>query len=483
MNTFPSKAASRCCAILFTIGAGCGPSAEIPSTGEPICRTASCERFRALEGLDPGGFARPIGEMFRVTGHRLAAFADGGSWLLWRSHADPDDHAGTLRVDRFAPDGTFVETSTLSPFEPTDIVLLRSGRLIGWRNLCGERRTDVCFATTSPTGERVETSWAAVPRSVTSYALDDNGDIVGTVVEDRMLRVLGRASAASNGLYAVVNEGAYFIARLDDDASHEWSRPVLPRVTVPGIGPDSPLEELIRASDLARQTLTAPVAVSGGVVVAAAVSKGTLAAINTHYGVDLPLPADPACADILVVRMHDTGERDYWVVPTAVCEALPELAVVGDTAVVASVVSVSKAPAPNDTSEYDVGISFVDMTTSSTRSVVFGGSDDEWVESIAPCGEAKVCIGGVAGSRSVDTGSVVTFGDGFILPVSVDGEIGAPWTLTSSRHSTVWDLSPVDDGRVLFIATTNGPITHTGDADPSLDFDEGRLGYVAVPRP
>ena len=238
------------------------------------------------------------------------------------------------------------------------------------------------------------------------------------------------------------------------------------------------MEDILRAIDLGQQAVTAPVAVEGGVVVAAAVAKGTIAAINLHYGLDLPLPEVPTCADILVVRILDNGDRAYWVVPTATCERLPKLTVVNDHAVVASVVSVDKTPSPNDTAQYDVALSVVDMATSATWSTTFGGDDDEWVEAIAPCGEGRVCVAGVLGSRSVDTGSVVTFGDGFIVPMALDGTMSAPWTITSARHSTVWDLASTADDRVLFFATTNGPITHTGDHDPTLMFNEGRLGVV-----
>ncbi len=52
--------------------------------------------------------------------------------------------------------------------------------------------------------------------------------------------------------------------------------------------------------------------------------------------------------------------------------------------------------------------------------------------------------------------------------------------LRSARPATVWDLASTDEGSVLFFATTHGPITHTGDHDPTLNFNEGRLGVLTL---
>ncbi len=480
MNTSNSAFSRwRVAGLIVFVAASCGDAGDDSSAPDnPSCVEPVCTAFSALEGLDPGGLARRIGDEFRATGYRVVADVNGASWLLWRSHTGPDDHAGTAHVDRFDADGVMVASSTIAADQPIDILLHASGHLTGWRNGCGPQRDGVCFATEAADGAHIETPWPAEARTVTSYTLNDDGEVTGTVNDDRRVRVLNGAAPAADGLYAVINVGANFIARLDDDLSADWSRPLFPRVTIPGIGPGSPLEDILRAIDLGKQAVTDPVAIDGGVVVAAAVAKGTIAAINLHYGLDLALPEVPTCADVLVVRISDSGERTYWVVPTAACERLPKLTVVDDHAVVASVVSVEKTPSPNDTAQYDVALSIVDMTGSTTLSTAFGGEEDEWVEAVAPCGQGLVCVAGVLGSRSVDTGSVVSFGDGFILPVELDGTIGTVWTITSARHSTVWDLAATADGRVLFFSTTNGPITHTGDHDPTLMFNEGRLGVV-----
>ena len=232
--TFPSRVAG----LMLFVAASCGDATdERPTSDDPTCGEPICTPFRALEGLDPGGLARPIGDEFRATGYRLVADADGASWLLWNSHTDPDDHAGTTHVDRFDADGVMVTSSTIAADAPTDILLHASGKLTGWRNLCGAQRDGVCFTSEAPDGQRSKTPWPAEARTVTSYTLDNDGEVTGTVDDERRLRVLNGATPASDGLYAVINVGANFIARLDDDLSPDWSRPLFPRVKIPGIGP------------------------------------------------------------------------------------------------------------------------------------------------------------------------------------------------------------------------------------------------------
>ena len=74
----------------------------------------------------------------------------------------------------------------------------------------------------------------------------------------------------------------------------------------------------------------------------------------------------------------------------------------------------------------------------------------------------------------------MTFGHGFVLPVSLDGEPGELWTLTGPRHTVIERTSMSAAGDLLFFATTDGPITHTADADPMLRFNKRLLGVVRV---
>jgi hypothetical protein len=217
------------------------------------------------------------------------------------------------------------------------------------------------------------------------------------------------------------------------------------------------------------------------VVVAATVARGTLAAVSAARGIDLAKPDDPRCADVVVAHLRADGSNTrYFAVPTPGCDRLPKLAVVDNHAVVSTVVAVDKPPEPNDTKQYDIGLAIVNLASGAVHSRLLAMNEDDWVHALAACGPGRVCLAGVTGSRSVDTGSVVTNGDGFVWPVSLAGEPGTPWKLTSARHSEIQHLAPRPGG-LLFFATVDGPITHTADGDPWLGFNKGMLGTIEGP--
>jgi hypothetical protein len=257
----------------------------------------------------------------------------------------------------------------------------------------------------------------------------------------------------------------------------------MPAVVPPPVAPDAPIEELLRSFDLVQQLATGPVPTADGVVVAAVVTRGTLAALSMARGIAFTLPTDPRCPDVLIASFPNDAARGprYFSVPTAGCEYLPQMAVVDNHAVVATVLRVPKSPPlPNDTSQFDIGLAIVDLTTGETVSRSFAIDEDDVVYGVAACGAGRVCLAGLTGALAVDTGSTVTYGDGFVLPVSLAGEPQPRWTLTSPRHSEIRHIAPRPGG-LLFFAIVNGPITHTADGDPWLGFNEGMLGTIDGP--
>jgi hypothetical protein len=452
---------------------GAGGDADAPNDGIA---------FAPRLGLDPGGLARPIGKEFSVFASTLRSNSAGQSWLLWDSFANQDFGSRTPHLDHFDVDGTRIGSSSLAALDPASFVLHQSGSLSAWHGFC--RGTDAtCFY--KDDGRSItERVWSPDLRPVATWQLDWHGDVVGTADVEIGRRAVLSGAAAGDGLYVLTNEGDTRIHGLDGNGAPVWSVEVLPRVAPPPLPVDAPTVEVIRQNRLANQTPAKIVAVDGGVVVAAVVTRGTLAALAASRGVVLPLPTDPLCHDVVIARISADGQQvQYWSVPTLECEALPQLAVVAGHAVVASWISVAIPPAPNDTSQYDVALAVLDLSSGGTVRTTIGFSEDDIVEALAPCGPAMVCLAGMTGTRSVDTGSRVTFGDGFVLPVSLSGTLGARWSLRSERHTTIPLLAPRDDGSVLFFATVDGPITHTADGDQSLRYNRGVLGIVSVATP
>lgn len=434
-----------------------------------------------VERVEAGPWEQRVGAGFYVAGQALLARRDGTSWLLWRSYPDPDFSSEAIFLERFEADGVRVGSSELTALNPDRLALHPDGSLTAVRNHCGPNASDTCFQRDDFKGAVRETVWPPFTRTHTQHQLDANGDVVASSeVGSNDPNVTGLASDGA-GFYAAAWHGSPMLYRFDAENTLLQSKEILPRVVPPELSLDAPRDEFFRNAELAHQFPTEPVAFEAGVVVAATVARGTLVALNAAHGLELALPADPRCPDVVVASFGGLSEPARYVsVPTPECEQLPKLAVVDGHAVVATVLRIEKPPEPNDTSQYDIGLAIVNLTTGAvlSRSIAFGAEDDI-VHAVAACGTGNVCLGGMTGAKSVDTGSTVSLGDGFVLPVTLSGEVGERWTLRSSRHSEVRLLAAAESG-LLFFATVDGAITHTADSDPWLGYNQGLFGLIGT---
>jgi len=460
--------------LAFTLMAvGCGANEPSP----PTKPEAPDPGFEELPGLD-GGRARRVGEDFWIAGQALLTSGEGSGWLFWTGYDDPAFSRGRRHIEHFTTDGVFDRSSPLAD-RPLDGVALRDdGALIGYRNRCGKNQADTCFFRDEGLGRITETTWAASSRSVTLYELDEEGNVAAASELTTDVRNVVGIAPSDASLHVVTWQGGYFLERLSGRAELlDWAAIVSP-VAPPEVPSDAPIEEHLRASELARQSVTPPVVVGDAVVVAATVTRGTLAALAQAERFDGELPDDPRCGEVLVARF-DGGEPTYFAAATEYCEALPVFTVVGEHAVVATSVASAKAPEPYDTFQYDIGLTIVDLVSGRVTNQLIAFQEDDIPRALARCGRERVCLGGTTGAKSVDTGSTVTEGEGFVLPISVNGVLGRRWTLTGPRHTEIRLLVPSPNG-ALYFATVNGPITHTADADPWLGYNEGMLGEVRI---
>lgn len=440
--------------------------------------------FAPYEGLDTPARARRLNDAgYASSVVTLRAHTDGTSWLLW---SEPDS-SFSRRLDQFDEDGRYIRSMDLA-MAPDSFILDAAGRPIVWSNFCGPDKRRICIAGDG----RDPAELPLAPRMRPVYELEWSGTPVKRTVVESEPGVSSMA-ASGDGTYVLLSRDGYELRRLTGDFSEAWKRPLMPALQYPAhpldaVPPDQLSDDQAkelwdrdrRGRKLIRLQATELVTVQDGtVVVAFAASGGAIAAVNAENGLSLPLPSEPDCSDVVVTHASAEGSLQYWVIPTPVCEGLPHLAVVGQHAVVASWLSVPKEPEWNDTRQSDIGLSYLDMVTGATFSRVIAFHEDDIPYDIAPCGE-RVCIAGTTGAKSVDTGSIVTYGDGFILPVGLDGEFGTLTRLTSPRHSEVLALAT---GRrsVFFYATVDGPITHTADNDPSLKYSYALLGSMPLP--
>lgn len=88
---------------------------------------------------------------------------------------------------------------------------------------------------------------------------------------------------------------------------------------------------------------------------------------------------------------------------------------------------------------------------------------------------------GVNDFIQVVTGSVVEFGQGYILQVDNSGKKIAYLPLRGPRHTEVKSVRLLGNDRLIFGGFFNGPITHTGDIDKQQTFQWGMLGITKWP--
>ena len=430
----------------------------------------------------PGMVRRRLGSGYRTIGRRLAADASGRISLLWMSYENPESSMPTAHLDEFDAQGRQVGSVALPGEPPTDFVRHEDGTFTTWRIQCGERNDSTCFTFHEGAQPALPTVWAPRRRRFTTYQIDAAGEVARSVERWEERRHLVRAETLGSQLLALTNEGQYMLHRLTRDGAVLWSVPLLPSVTPADIEPDAPLEEILNATALVTQSVAGPVVTARTTVVAAAVTRGTLTALRAERGVQLPLPQDPRCADVLIAEVNNDGSgARFWSIPTPTCESLPQVTVVENSVVVASVVPTAIDPQPNDTEQYDIGLGILDLSSGRvTADLRISLREDDWVQALVPCGAGDVCLVGSTGARSVDTGSTVSFGDGLLLRMSVEGELLDQWTLSSPRHTVITHVTPgVFSGAPAFFATWNGPITHTADSDPTLAFNHGTLGVLS----
>jgi hypothetical protein len=206
------------------IADGAAPSGDAGFSDAPTgCEAADCG-FERVDGLDDGGVTRRVGDEFYTLPEALFANAgDSKGWVFWRSYTTPDFTEQTTHLDRFDARGVFDRSSALAASRPDGIVVHADGTLTSYRNRCGERQADTCFAHDALTGAAIsEGEWPVSSRLVTRYRLDEAGNVVGTIEQTFDARHLFSAAGDRNGLYALTSQGTFVVTRL----GHTHERPV-----------------------------------------------------------------------------------------------------------------------------------------------------------------------------------------------------------------------------------------------------------------
>ena len=87
---------------------------------------------------------------------------------------------------------------------------------------------------------------------------------------------------------------------------------------------------------------------------------------------------------------------------------------------------------------------------------------------------------GSTGFVQVDTNSKVSYGDGFLLEVTPEGQIIGSAVLSKPRDVAISSIAVLESNLIMFSGSFDGPITHTCDTDTSLCYQSGMVGIARI---
>jgi hypothetical protein len=469
----------------FAVLAGCS-SAPQPPADPPK------EAFAARESFGDGIVARRVqSEEFAPRTARLHAGRDGTFWA--ESTVALDEYSGEgvalkhVGIARRQDDGH----GTTMLFGPQDVIhhpgsdtftIVRqdppNGLATGYQ-LTRLSNSGVVLATVlfrpSPPAARTEVVEVADDGAL-AVTPSSSGPLASGVHWDQGV------DDGRGGIFVLANvDGETRLLHLDADYRELSSATVLPRMVLP-------IRDYIEIVDFNGDRRKVPqryfLAVDSLIVdaeghpwiggAAPAVAAQLLAKV---FGKAVALADE---GDIFVARFTPDLELESAVGVPAAGEQYEALLAAGQHGIVgvASWMDTRRDLGPNRSRDYGTFFGTVDTTGAILASVELEDLRDSRPAAIASCGE-DFCVGGQTDTVWVDTGSQVENGKGLLVRLSSGGAVQRCTILSGARHTEILSVVPDSMGGVFLSAMTNAPITHTGDADPSLKFDELWLARAA----
>lgn len=89
-------------------------------------------------------------------------------------------------------------------------------------------------------------------------------------------------------------------------------------------------------------------------------------------------------------------------------------------------------------------------------------------------------VAGTFGFKQAESNSQVTNGKGFIAEITSDGSIIKQTEMVGPRNNVIHNIIVLDNNRVMFSNSHNGPITHTCDNNAELCFNQAAIGITEI---
>lgn len=459
-------------AVAITAVGGCSdPPPSPPEVVPPAAYAPSPDGDGELTPA-PGfpGPAQALGSAFHTSVLGVTGAADGSVWVAYTDDGELDiGRDRTLVIERFdpaRPGGTVVAQATVRPLSFGANWLRRVA-------LCSHPGGELTLAVfTSIAGER-----AAAALSLTRFAAD--GSVLGTgTIDEPGVPVIGGHAAyfvgndldcASDGedlFLAAITDGVR-LYRVGPDLGVRWSQRVMPMT-----------EKLALVAIYDTHIRVVPDG-NGGAATAVTLWADDRAAFAASFGGELPTINGEA--DVLVTQFSADGARlSAGVLGGPGPELVRGLQVTGDRVRVVAEASLVKHPdVPNSTLERDLILLTGDPARNLTEQAVqINLCKDDYISTAlaAPDG-GFVVVGGTCGIQ-LDSGSLITNRNGYVLALGADGSRRAVTWLSGLRDTSVEALGALPSGELALAGIRNGPITHT---DVSEEFNEGWVNVLPAP--
>jgi hypothetical protein len=450
---------------------GCSDSPPSPDVVPPVAYSPSPDGDGELTPM-PGfpGPVQTLGSAFHTSVLGVTGAADGSAWVAYTDDGELDIRRDrTLLVERFDPGrrgGTVVAQATVRPRNFGANWLRRVA-------LCSHPSGELTLAVfTSIAGER-----AVAALSLTRFAADGSVLRTGYIDEPGASMIGGHAAyfigndldCASEGedlFLAAITDGVR-LYRVASDLGVRWSQLVMPMTHRLG---------LVAIYD----TRIRVVAVgNGGAATAVTLWAEDRAAFAASFGDELP--ATSGAADVLVTQFSADGTRlSAGMLGGPGPELVRGLQVTGDRVRVLAEATLVKHPeVPNGALERDLILLTGDPARNLTEQAVqINLCKDDYVFAALAAPDGGFLVAGGACGIQLESGSLSTNRNGYVLAVGPDGRRRAVTWLSGQRDTLVEALAELPSGEIALAGTRNGPITHT---ETSERFNEGWVNVLAAP--
>jgi hypothetical protein len=416
------------------------------------------------------GPAQTLGTAYHTSVLGVTGAADGRVWVAYTDDGELDIRLDrTLTVERFDPEqrgGTVVAKVTVRP-------LSFGANWLRHIALCSHPSGELTVAVfTSIAGER---STAAL--SLTRFAADGSVLRTGYIDEPGARMVGGHAayfvgndldcvSAGEDVFLAAITDGVR-LYRVASDLGVRWSQLVMPMTDRLG---------LVAIYDTHIRVVADG---NGGAATAVTLWAEDRAAFAASFGDELP-PTN-GDADVLVTQFSADGTRlSAGMLGGPGPELVRGFQVTGDRVRVLAEASLVKHPdASNSTLERDLILLTGDPARNLTEQAVqINLCKDDYISTALAATDGGFLVAGGACGLQLDSGSLITNRNGYVLALGPDGSRRAVTWLSGQRDTMVEALAQLPSGELALAGTRNGPLTHT---DVNERFNEGWVNVLAAP--